>query len=100
MMIVISWVELHSGVVDGKDERAYSSITRCPISSPWRQFSEIICFTLVIVVQLMRSTVIGGIICSWITDTYLEGRDFALDSCELLTQELFLLLAYGGNYFL
>ena len=65
-------------------------------------FSETIYFTLVIIVQFTRGTVIGGIKCSWITDTSLEGRDFALDSCALLTQELFLLLGqglvYGVNY--
>jgi len=48
---------------------------------------------LVIVVQFTWSTVIGGIRCSWITDTY-----FALDSYELFIQEHFFLLGLGLVY--
>ena len=57
-------------------------------------------FALVTVVQFTRGTVIRF---SWISITSLEGRRFALNSCELLTEELFLLLrqglVYGGRYF-
>ena len=42
-------------------------------------------FALVTVVQFTRGTVIRF---SWISITSLEGRRFALNSCELLTEEL------------
>jgi len=64
------------------------------------QIGQTICFILVMAV---RGTIIGGIICGWITNTTLAVQQLGSNSCELLTQEkLFLLLGqrleYGGSY--
>ena len=93
---------VYSTISRGISTSWVSAVTNChrfvgPESSV-HHFLQISQITFLIVVQFTLGTVVDGTRWSWATETSLEGRQFALKSCRLLTQEFLPLLGQGLIY--